>query len=120
MNGPVIITPRLLPGLHVGHAFLSVDPTDTIDHHGKPLWHWYVDLPDGTEHEGCDLATWGDAGETLHALCDFLSAAGEAYQYHSGMEADSCTDLFAQPVCEWALQYANQISMCALELEESA
>jgi hypothetical protein len=110
----VIITPRLLPGLQIGSEFVSVEPTDRTDSQGKPYWHWYVDLA-GAEFQGPDLAGWGDAEGMLNSLVSFLSAAGEAYSYHGGMEEDSSTSLFPEPVCEWAAQNEMELQMAELE-----
>ena len=112
----VIITSRLMPGLRIGKAFISIDPTERTDHHGKPIWDWYVDIA-GKEYQGADLAGWDDAEGMLKSLTSFLSAAGEAYDYNPGMEADSSTNLFPEPVCIWAAASQDELSMCSYEEE---
>lgn len=115
---PVAISPRMLPGVRVGDAWLSLEPTSHADHMGKPVWSWFIDGP-GIDASGDDLAGWGDAGEMLGALCSFLSACAEArsYQTRTGRVSENA-DLFSDAVGEWAEQNSEELSMVSLELEE--
>lgn len=124
LTSPLVITSRLLPGLHIrgpketwGQLLysISIEQTDETDRRGKPLWRWYIDLNSG-EYTATDLAGWGDARAMLGSLLSFLLAAVESYQ-HSGMEGEN-SDLFPKPVLIWADQYENDLQTLALELEE--
>lgn len=115
---PVIITPRLLPGLKIGDSFLSVEPILAVGS-GKPRWRWHLDTPTA-EHSGDDLRGWGDAGEMLAALCSFLVACAESRHYsRSTGRTGGNADLFNDAVGEWAEQYSDEISLAGLEIEES-
>lgn len=117
----VIITPRLLPGVRVGGAFVSIDPTGARDRRGAPEWRWYVDLPDGGEHTGAELCGWGDARAMLETLLGFLAACGESvnYQRRTGRDGE-CAELFPPAVAEWAAANADDISVVGFDLEEAA
>lgn len=119
MSNLVLITPRLLPGIQVSGAWISLEPVNRQDGMGKPLWRWYVDLPDGTEHSGKDLAGWGDAGEMLASLVGFLGACGEsvAYGRRSGRKGE-LEDLFPPAVAEWADGASDELATLGCELEE--
>jgi len=108
------ISPRLLPGIQVGGAWVSVDPTDKADRYGKPCWRWYVDLADGQEFNGEDLYGWDAAGGMLQTLCGFLAAFAKA-QGHEGSEL---SDLFPEALAEWASQNSDELEMLGMEEEE--
>lgn len=112
----VIISPRLLPGVRVGDAFLSVEPTSEVERGGKPVWRWFVDLADGQSFEGADLAGWGDASEMLGALVSFLSACGESlgYRERTGREGEN-EDLFPAPVARWANENSDELALASLD-----
>jgi hypothetical protein len=107
----MIISARLLPGLKVEDGFISLEPAGGHDHLGKPLWKWYIDIPDG-EFEGADLAGWGDHREMMRSMLSFLGAAAESYP--DGENAN----LFPPKVTEWAYQNSDEISILSCELEE--
>lgn len=115
---PVIITPRLLPGVRIGDAFVSVEPTGGADRQGKPAWRWYVDAP-GFEASESDLHGWGDAGEMLGTLLAFLEACAESRSYgaRTGRKGENA-DLFSEHVGAWAEENSDEISMRRFEIEE--
>lgn len=124
LTSPLVITSRLLPGLHIrgpketwGQLLysISIEQTDETDRRGKPLWRWFIDI-DSNEYSATDLAGGGDARTMLGSLLSFLLAAVESYQ-HSGMEGEN-SDLFPKPVLTWALEYHSELQTLALELEE--
>jgi len=124
LKPPVLITSRLLPGLHIGDGWVSIK----FDHE-KPgdesrlRYRWYIDIPAG-DFEGNDLQSgnsrYGTDEEALQAglesLLSFLGSAAESYRY-KGMEGENA-DLFPEAVVEWAAQNSDEISMLGLELEE--
>lgn len=118
MRSHVAISPRLLPGVRVAGAWISIEPTRRANRDGKPCWKWYVDLPDGSEHEGADLHGLGDAGEMLATLIGFLGACGEsvAYGRRTGRKGENA-DLFPAPVAEWADGASDELAMLGFDME---
>lgn len=120
MRSPIIITSRLLPGVRIGGAEISIEATGLRESNGKPVWGYHIDLPNGTQVNGEDLAGWGNATEMLATLAAFLSACGEAVSYSraTGREAEN-VDLFPPSVAAWADENSDELSMLTLELEEA-
>lgn len=58
--------------------------------------------------------------EMLATLLTFLGAAAESYSYRqrTGRNGEN-EDLFPAPVVEWAYQNSDELSMLAMELEET-
>lgn len=134
---PVIISPRLLPGVRIDSvrwlgrdddnagaptvtetAWVSVESTDDTNRDGKPRWRYFIDLPDGTEHVGDDLHGWGDAGEMLATLLAFLDACAESRRYSDGDGENS--RLFPDDVGAWAEHVSDELGLLRLEIEEGA
>jgi len=118
IQSPFIITPRLMAGLKIGEAFISIGQGER-NSDGRTQYGVYIDLPDG-EHEITDLRSGcqgGDLQGGMASLLSFLSAAAESYAY-KGMDGEN-SGLFPQPVTEWAYQNSDEISMLALEIEET-
>lgn len=127
LHRPLIITPRLLPGIEVapGHWIAWDHSTAT----------GFIDgiHPDGSrfEHEVDDLRP-GLSGRTgdpvkqiascLEALCSFLSACAESRSYAERMQRDPMigenSDLFPARVGEWAQHYSDEIAMLSFKLDE--
>ena len=112
LRDPIIITPRLLAGVKIGNAFLSLERSgETRDNRDR--FRWFADI-DGKEYSEADLKS-GCGGcsmlEGFRSLVSFLLAAVESYRY-KGTEGEN-TDLFPLPVVEWAsanhsaLEYLN-------------
>jgi len=110
IHAPMIITPRLLPGVRIEDGFISVEPTERTGEYGKPIWNWYVDIPAG-ESFGSDLAGWGDHKAMMGTLLSFLGAAAEAYPDGEN------SDLFTTLIVEWAYQNSDEIAILRMELE---
>lgn len=125
LNSPVIITPRLLPGVQVGKAFVSIEYLKRAGREGRTRYLWHIDLENGQEFSGDDLQSGCGGGSLqsgLESLLSFLSAAGEAYRYdmsHKRDSEDSNASMFPSPVSEWAYQNSDELSMLALELQET-
>jgi hypothetical protein len=110
----VIITARLLPGVKIGDGFISVEPLDAV--RGRPMWKWYIDLPDGRGFTGADLGGPRDAGDALASMMGFLSAAVESARYERATgHPGECSALFPAPVVEWAEQHEYGL----IDLEEA-
>lgn len=112
LHPPTMITARLLPGVRVGNAFVSLEPTCNTDSRGATKWRWYIDIGN-REFQGDDLSGWGGTQEMLENLLAFLGAAAESFP--NGENAD----LSPAPVVEWAHQNSDELSMLACELEET-
>lgn len=121
MESPVIISPRLMPGVRVAGAFVSVEYAGGCDRNGKPQWRYAVDLPNGAELVGDDLYGWGNAGEMLSTLLSFLGACGESVNYRdrTGRGGDSA-ELFPPAVATWAAANCDELALVQFELDESA
>lgn len=119
---PCQITSRLLPGVRIGDAELSIEYAKRPGHEGRTRYQWHLDIPAG-EFAGDDLQSGAQGGSLqsgLASLLSFLGAAGEAYAYQmrTGHESDNA-DLFPAPVMEWAHQYSDELGMLACEIEEA-
>jgi hypothetical protein len=117
LQPPVIITPRLEPGVKVGDGFVSVSRAGGKG--GRTVFAYHIDTPH-FEHEGDDLSSpRDDLQEALATLLTFLSAAAEAYDYErrTGRQSDN-SDLFPAEVAEWAHMHSDEIGMLAHEMEE--
>jgi hypothetical protein len=119
LQEPFIITARLMAGVKIGNAFISIGQGER-NSEGRTQYGVYIDLPDGSEHEITDLRSGcqgGDIQEGMASLLSFLGAAAESYAY-KGMEGEH-SDLFPEAVTKWAYQNSDEISMVALEIEET-
>lgn len=120
LNDPVIITPRLMPGVQIDGAFLSIEYHHRDDE-GRMVYLCWLDLPDKGEFkvENLKSGRWGGTlQQGLASLLGFLQAAAESYR-HAGMSmtGENC-DLFSQPVVEWAYQNSDELGALAYDIEE--
>lgn len=103
---PVIITPRLLPGVRVGDGFVSVQRHARRQPDGRFVFSYFIDFRGG-EHSGDDLTSpRPDLQEALATTLTFLSAASEN------------EELFPADVTEWASAHSDELSLLASELDE--
>ncbi len=120
LHNPFIITPRLMAGLQIGKAFISMGQGER-NSEGRTQYGVYIDLPDGSEHEITDLLSGcqgGDLQSGFASLLSFLGAAAESYNYEG--EDGENVDLFPLPVTKWAAENSDDISILGLEIEETA
>ena len=123
LKSPVGIMPRLLPGVQVGGAFVSIEYADRAGERGRVRYRWYVDLSDGREFTDDDLQSGCGGGSLqggLESLLSFLGAFAESwrcngYDVNDGENAD----LFPAGMAEWAQQNSDEIGMLQIELEET-
>jgi hypothetical protein len=121
LKKPFIITPRLLPGLQIGGAFISIEYDGAAS--GRALYRYHIDLPDGTEHSAADLRSGVGGGSLqsgVESLLSFLGAAAESYDYRlrTNRKGEN-EDLFPPAITEWAALYSDEISMVQTEIEET-
>lgn len=117
MKSPIIITSRLLAGVAIGEGTISID-YDGVSDDGRTIYRYYLDAPE-IEYEGNDLRSgaWGGNLQSgLESLLSFMGAASEAWNY--GENAENY-DLFPHDVMEFCSRNADEISMLAIELEET-
>jgi hypothetical protein len=121
LTAPAIITSRLMCGVRVGDATLSIEyGGGTSD--GRRAYRYYIDLPDGTEYTNDDLASGVGGGSLqfgLESLVGFLAACGESWNYDHDGERGENADLFPANVAEWAGQNSDELSCLSSELEET-
>lgn len=121
LTDPVIITSRLLPGVRAGDGFISIQRAARPTSSGRVRFHYWIDLPDGTEYTDSSLTSPRPSlQDALSTLLTFLAAAGESHGYHlrTGREGEN-GDMFPQNVNEWAYDNNDELASLALELDET-
>jgi hypothetical protein len=122
LKSPIEITSRLMAGVRVGGATLSIDYLRQ-DRDGRDVYDVWIDLPDGREERITDLKSGCQGGglqEGLGSLLSFLGAAAESYRYRmSTGRAGENEELFSPAIVEWAYGCSEEIDGLALEIEES-
>ena len=115
LKTPFLITSRLLPGVQISGAFISIEDVG-CNREGRTCYRWHIDFPTGSTFTGNDLKSGCQGGtlqEGMASLLSFLSAAAESYP--DGENAD----LFPTAVTEWAYQNSDEISLLGIEIEEA-
>lgn len=119
LKQPVIITPRLLAGIKIDNAFVSIDYAGQTAE-GRTRYRYHIDLEHGGEYSGTDLKSGCQGGtlqEGLESLLSFLGACAESYRY-KGMNGEN-SDLFPESIAQWASQNSDEIGMLQCELSET-
>ena len=119
LKSPVMITARLMPGVKIGDAFVSIEYSDCAGRDGRTRYRWFVDLSDGREFTDDDLQSGCGGGSLqagLESLLSFLGAFAESWRRGPGGDNG---DLFPEGLHEWATQNSDEIGMLAIELEET-
>lgn len=124
INPPCIITSRLLPGIKVGDATISIERDgETFDNRDR--FRIYIDAP-GIEYVSEDQASGvggGSMQDALRATLSFLSACGESRNYRLRQSVErhpnDTEDLYPADVAEWASQNADALGLAECELEET-
>ena len=113
---PCMITSRLLPGIKVGDATLSIEYSD-CDKYGRKEFSWFVDVPGVGDFEGASLSGMGGLQSALGDLCYFLGHAGD---WFNSMVKDPEDEkpLFPPALCEWAGENVDALEMVRMDLEE--
>ena len=123
LHSPFIITARLLPGLKVGDGFISLEYDGETN--GRQRYRYHIDIPAGNFSDN-ELKSGVGGGSLQHgfaSLLSFLGAAAESYRYNNYEwtdDHDSNCSLFPKEVVEWAYHYDDEITMLAIEIEESS
>lgn len=118
ISHPCSITPRLLPGVYVADAWVSVEPTGSHGLHGKPEWRWFIDHEDFAD-SGSELWAFGGHREALECLLCFL---GEWSDPGSWLHDDNINPDPVSPFSDKTLRWAGdapeneEIAMMEMEL----
>lgn len=113
LHKPFEITPRLLPGVRIGGAWVSLEHVGYTSS-GRDRYRWYIDLADGTEFSEADLKS-GCQGASTQAmfgtLLAFLRACadGRSYAARTGRDSEN-SDLFPKAVGQWAEENSDEIA----------
>ena len=116
LKSPVMITSRLLPGVKVGNATISLERAGRLDSRGAEVFRWFVDLDNREFSDDEFSGRQGIQGMLASLLC-FLSAFAESWRY-AGAKGENAS-LFPVELAEWAMQNADELGMLQLELEET-
>jgi hypothetical protein len=118
LKSPIEITPRLMPGVRVGDAWVQIEYAEGRGH--RMAYRWFIDLPDGSEHSGDDLTSGcrHSLQHGLESLLSFLSACGESWRYSYNGQRGENADLVPPAVAEWAAANSDELSMLSIELGE--
>lgn len=120
LKSPVFITSRLLPGVKIGDATISIEYFNRTQS-DQQCYRYYIDL-NGHEEVNEDLYSGADGGtlqEGLESLLGFLGAFAEAVAYEkcTGTEAENA-DLFSIEMADWVIENVDEISMLECMLQE--
>lgn len=123
LHRPVFITSRLLPGVRIGNATVSIDYATKRGAGGRTRYRYHIDLG-RKHHTAADLESGVGGGSLqsgLETLLSFLGAAAESHGYHlRTKEKGEHEHLFPEWVNIWAYQHSDEISTLQLELEETS
>ena len=120
LRDPFKISPRLLPGLFIGGAWVSLEHVGNAG--DRMVYRWYIDLPDGQEHSEADLKSGCQGADLQSMFCTllaFLGACAESrgYSARTGREGEN-SDLFPEEVGAWAEEHSDEIDMIRCDIEE--
>jgi len=130
LTSPIVITPRLLPGVIIGGAFLSIEYSDRNGERGRTRYRYHIDLSTGRgggrrsmTYTNDDLQSGrggGDLQSGLASLLDFLCTCGESYGYQTRTgRAEENDDLFPRAIAQWAAENTDKLTAAELELSEN-
>ncbi len=119
---PLDITSRLLPGVEIGGATISIEYAH-VTRDRRQAYRWFIDLPNGDkEFQSEDLCSGAGVGtlqEGLESLLGFLSAFAEACQYDDPSDFSQPEEcLFPAGLAEWAVANADEFSVLECQLQE--
>ena len=125
---PLQITSRLMPGFTIGNGTVSIGYSGRSGENGRVRYKYHIDLQADKEssnpafswtaddlQSGCN---GGSLQEGLASLCGFLGACAESIQWGGDTPGENA-DMFPKPIGEWAAENSDELSLLAVELEES-
>lgn len=120
LKTPFLISARLLPAIKVAGCIISLEHIG-YDQRGADNYSAHFDFPDGREFTDGPVSGFQNTQGMFGTLLCFLSACGEGRRYErtDGRESEN-SELFAEPIAEWAEMNSDEISMIQYEIEETA
>lgn len=124
LTSPMIITSRLMAGVKVGDAVISVEPI--IGDGRRYTTAYYIDGPDGPLTSGQDFSVTLMAGETVErdlprkaisVLLWFLGNDASGYRMHMGDGEPDHGYSFDAATAEWAYRNDSDIQSLAMDLD---
>ena len=122
LSSPTIITSRLMAGVRVDDAEISIE-YDGTNHEGRTRYRYWIDIkgePECTDNDLHSGVGGGDLNNGLRSLLSFLSACGEsvAYARQTGRTGEN-DGLFPKHVAAWCDANSDELTMLGIEVEES-
>jgi len=123
LHDPFVITSRLMAGVKIGSAEISVGYSRFTSHDGRTRYQYCIDH-DKNSHESNELFSGVMGGgllDGMESLLSFLGAAADAYRYNmrgNGRKSDN-SDLFPEWVMEWAYMNSSEIDCVKLDIEDA-
>lgn len=114
LKHPFQIAPNLEPGVYIGEKWITISYSPLTHDGGRTRYRWCIFNPNNFSVSGDDLRSGvGKHGlkEGMMSLLAFLSAFGEP-----GSENQH---LFTHELLPWVIQYRDEISLTAIEVEET-
>lgn len=113
---PCIITSRLLPGITIGEATISIEYYKQSPVTGHTWYRCYIDIGEYCYSDENLKSGYcgGSLQEGLCSLFNFLSAFAESRRY--GMIDSDNWDLFPNRLADWATQNSEEIGFAAYQL----
>jgi hypothetical protein len=137
LSHPMIITSRLLPGVRVGDATVSVTPERdmTDDYDRRRYWRYHIDVPanengDAIHYESADLSEpWrpkmpdgADACRMVSTVLSFLLNEVDRYRAAMNAHVDEPRDgdpwAFNREIAEWAYIHSTDIEGLMIDIGE--
>lgn len=119
---PLCITSRLLPGVEIGEATISIKYAH-VTSDGRQAYRWFIDNGNGhrQDFQGdklCSGVGGGSLQEGLESLLSFLGAFAEAAYGDKSFPSLEDNSLFPAELANWAIDNMDEISSLEYELQE--
>ena len=120
---PVFITSRLLPGVKIGDATVSIEYADWSGDNGRIRYTWWIDdaVEDNYTCDDLQCAPGSTLQEGLSALLSFLGEFAEAIIIKR-INGIKCTypDFFPADLAHWAAKNSYEFIELGLILQKEA
>lgn len=121
LKPPVFITSRLLPGVKIGDATISIERGNNTIDITRAYYNYYIDL-NGRSFSSKELQSGVSGGtlqEGLESLIGFLSAFAEAILYRKVIgKMTENINLFPADLADWAVENVDKFVELQCELQE--
>ena len=104
LESPVFITSRLLPGVKIGNAIVSIDYAIGTGN-GRTRYIWYIDYEDNYTCDDLQCAPGSTLQKGLETLLSFLGAFADAIAFEKA-HGVGCIgiDFFPSELADWAVE----------------